>query len=230
MIAPNEIEARDEVLALGAVSRETEHNAKDLDAYVELLTRWQAKINLVAPATLGEIWRRHILDSAQILSLAPSDARIWVDLGSGAGLPGMVLAILLKDRSGAEVHLVESDRRKSIFLSEAARITNAPAKVHLGRLEQVLPRLADDVPVVDVVTARALAPLPKLVDWVHPHIEKGALGLFPKGKDHVRELTDAAKYRSIQFSIVPSRTDPAGAIICATAAAQAASKTGGATA
>ncbi len=128
------------------VSRET---LERLDAYVGLLAAWNRRINLVGASTLGDPWRRHILDSAQLLPHVPRQARVLVDLGSGAGLPGLILSIL----GVPEVHLVESDQRKAAFLFEAARITGAACKIHPVRAEK-MPRLA-----ADVVTARALARL-----------------------------------------------------------------------
>ena len=131
------------------VSRET---IERLEVYVALLRRWQPAQNLVSPKTLDQIWRRHIADSAQLMAMFPSVLR-WADLGSGAGLPGMVTAILLAGRAGAAVHLVESNQRKCAFLRTAIRETGAPAVVHEGRIESVLKQWREPV---DYVSARAL--------------------------------------------------------------------------
>ena len=160
---------------IGPVSRETE-NA--LALYLDRLRDWQRIKNLVGPATLAEPWVRHIADSAQLLPLA-SHALRWADLGSGAGFPGLVIAILLAGRAGAEVHLIESNARKCAFLREVARLTGAPARVHAGRIEDVLPELA---PALDVVCSRALASPAQLVALTRLALDCGATGLFLTGK------------------------------------------------
>jgi 16S rRNA (guanine527-N7)-methyltransferase len=180
-----------------------------LDRFVDLLLRWREKTNLVARSTIPTLWTRHIADSLQLLDLA-SDARIWVDLGSGAGFPGLAIACALVDRPDARVHLVESNTKKAAFLREAVRITTAPAVVHPGRIEGVVPRLSGTV---DVVTARALAPLKTLLDQSVSLLNAGALGLFPKGQDVAAELTEAAKYWTINVNRVPSRTDSKARIV-----------------
>src|SRR5467141_3668369 len=139
-------------LALTPVSRETESR---LDRYVELLQEWQAKTNLVAPSTLPNLWTRHISDSLQLLTLAPS-AKIWVDLGSGGGFPGVVLACALAGTSGATVHLVDRNAKKAAFLREALRVTNSPGTVHLTDIGDSVDRITG---LVDCITARAVAPL-----------------------------------------------------------------------
>lgn len=189
------------------VSRET---FERLALLVELLTKWQRTINLVAPATLPQVWRRHIADSLQVVELAPPTARIWVDLGSGGGFPGLVVAAVLADREGAQVHLVESDTRKAAFLREASRLARLPVEVHAQRIEKVASGLAAGC---DVVSARALAPLPKLLDLAAPFLAAGALGVFLKGKDATRELTDAAKGWTLEVELAPSHTDPDGRIV-----------------
>jgi len=193
-------------LALTPVSRETE---KRLDVFVDLLLRGQEKINLVAESTLPLIWTRHIADSLQLLTLAP-DARVWVDLGSGAGFPGVAIACALAGTPGVMVHLIESNGKKAIFLREVVRALGIPAQVHQDRAEKFGESCAE---AVQVVTARALSPLKTLCDQVFPFIQRGALGLFPKGQDVATELTEAAKYWSIQASFVPSVTSPAGSIV-----------------
>ena len=193
-------------LALTPVSRET---LERLEKFVDLLLLGQEKINLVAESTLPLIWTRHISDSLQLLALA-RDARVWVDLGSGAGFPGVTIACALAGTPGAIVHLIESNGKKANFLREVVRAIGIPAQVHQERAEKFGESCAE---AVQVVTARALAPLKTLCDQVFPFIQRGALGLFPKGQDVATELTEAAKYWSIQASFVPSVTNPAGAIV-----------------
>src|SRR3954454_7802252 len=171
-------------LALTPVSRETEAR---LDRYVDLLVQWQAKTNLVAPSTLPNLWTRHIADSLQLLSLAPS-AKVWIDLGSGGGFPGVVLACALAETPRATVHLVERVAKKAAFLREAVRITSAAATVHLAGIGDIVDRIGGGV---DCVTARALAPLHQLVGFAEPFVSDGAKALFLKGQDVEAELTEA---------------------------------------
>jgi 16S rRNA (guanine527-N7)-methyltransferase len=197
---------RERALALMNVSRETE----DLFAhYVALLERWQAIKNLVGPSTLPEVWTRHIADSAQLASLKPKASR-WIDLGSGAGFPGLVTAILVRDRPGAHVVLVESNGRKCAFLREVVRQLDLPARVVAGRIEDVIDPFVGEV---DVVTARALAPLVDLLRLSRKLLTSGAVGLFPKGQDVGDELTDASRYWRIESSTVVSKTDPKARIV-----------------
>lgn len=193
-------------LTLTPVSRETE---KRLDKFVDTLLLWQRTTNLVASSTLGAIWTRHIADSLQLMPLAPA-AKIWVDLGSGGGFPGLPIACALAGEPGAKVHLVESNAKKAAFLREAVRITGAPAQVHPVRAENFGDSFAEPV---HAVTARALAPLKTLCGQAFPFIARGAVGLFPKGQDVDAELTEAAKYWSIQATKVPSKTSPDGCIV-----------------
>ncbi len=181
----------------------------DLVIYEGLLRKWQKTINLVAPGTLPDLWSRHFADSAQLFDLAPADCLNWVDLGSGGGFPGLVIAILMKQRPGGLVQLVESDSRKAAFLRTVSRETAAPVTVHAERIEKALPNLS----VPAVISARALAPMVQLLEWTAPLIEKGAIGLFLKGQDVDRELTEISKYSSLQLSKVPSRTDSRASII-----------------
>lgn len=197
---------RARALKLTPVSRETEQR---LDAFVDLLLQWQQRMNLVASSTLPHIWTRHIADSLQLIDLAP-DARVWVDLGSGGGFPGVPIACALADKPGATVHLVESVGKKANFLREAVRVIRLPAQVHQMRAEKFGESCAEPV---EVVTARALASLKTLCKQAFPLIAKGALGLFPKGKDIAAELTDSAKYWNVETTKVPSRTSPTGTII-----------------
>ncbi len=196
---------RARVLAEHDVSRET---AAALDIYVQQLTRWQSVKNLVGPATLGEVWHRHIADALQLLTLAP-DARIWVDLGSGAGIPGLILAIAGRVRSGLEVRLVESNARKCAFLTETARLTGAPVTVHNARIESVIGGFAG----ADIVCARALAPLAQLLAWTEPLLKTGTTGLFPKGRDAAAELTEADREWTFARDLIPSRTDSQARIV-----------------
>ncbi|MGI9416628.1 MAG: 16S rRNA (guanine(527)-N(7))-methyltransferase RsmG [Geminicoccaceae bacterium] len=182
------------------VSRET---LSRVEAYLALLERWQKAINLVGRGTLADPWRRHILDSAQLLPHLPSEPADLYDLGSGAGLPGLVLAIM--GRSG--VHLVESDRRKVQFLREACRILDLPVEVHADRIESLPDGSAD------VVTSRALAPLPRLIGLAAPLLRPNAVCLFLKGRSQSDELTQARKCWRIKTQSIPSLTDPSGSLL-----------------
>ena len=193
-------------LALTPVSRETEQR---LDRYVALLLEWQAKTNLVAPSTLLHLWTRHISDSLQLLDLAP-DAKIWVDLGSGGGFPGVVLACALAERPGAEVHLVERIAKKAAFLREAIRVTGAPGIVHLSEIGDIVEKWSGGV---DCVTARALAPLHQLIGFAEPLVKRGAKALFLKGQDVEAELTESTKYWKIEPKLYSSRTGGQGWIV-----------------
>lgn len=173
------------------------------------LERWQVAKNLVSSATLADVWTRHIADSLQLFALAPEAAR-WLDLGSGGGFPGLVIGICLAERSGGHIHLVESNSRKCAFLRHAARLTGAPVTVHAARIDDVI---GDFTGRVDVVTARALAPLPQLLDWCKDLLRTGTLGLFPKGQHLDAELTDSSRYWKIQASTVSSVTDGAARIL-----------------
>lgn len=181
------------------VSRETREKLELLERE---LRRWQAIKNLVGPATLDHIWDRHIVDSLQLLDLAPQ-AKTWVDLGSGAGFPGLVLAIAGQER-GLAVHLVESNSRKCAFLRHIARVTGVSAAIHEARLETVIPGFVGKA---DVVSARALAALTQLLEWTEPMLKAGTIGLFPKGRDAESELTEARKRWTFEADILPSRTD-----------------------
>ena len=197
---------RERALALTPVSRET---SARLDRLVALLLAWQEHTNLIARSTMPVVWTRHIADSLQLLDLAPQ-AKVWADLGSGAGFPGIVIACALADTKSAEVHLVESIGKKATFLREAVQVTGAPAVVHAMRIEDFVDKAPESI---DVVTARALAPLPKLLPLAYPLLTKGALGLFPKGQDVASELTEAAKYWKIQSELAGSRTDERAQIL-----------------
>jgi len=203
---------RAKALALTPVSRET---TARLDQFVAVLMAWQQHTNLIAASTESTLWTRHIADSLQLLALAPA-ARIWVDLGSGGGFPGLILACALADLPEdrkAQVLLIESNTKKAAFLREAARITGAPAEIHMERIADFVRHAP---PRIDIVTARALAPLPKLLVEAYPLLKTGAKGLFPKGQDVAAELTEASKCWTIQSSLVPSRTDSRSGIIVVT--------------
>jgi 16S rRNA (guanine527-N7)-methyltransferase len=206
VVRPDLATDRATALALVAVSRETEAR---LDRFVEVLTAWQQHTNLIAASTEPTLWTRHIADSLQLTALAPQ-SRIWVDLGSGGGFPGLVIACALADTPGAQVHLVESSTKKAAFLREAAQTIAAPAVVHAVRIEDFV---ADAPDSIDVVTARALAPLAKLLTAAYPLLKRGAVGLFPKGQDVGAELTEAAKCWNIQAALAPSLTNPTSRIV-----------------
>ena len=185
-----------------------------LALYADLLVRWQTTINLVAPSTLPNLWSRHIGDCLQVQAAVP-DARRWVDLGTGGGFPGLVTAILLAETNGAEVHLVESDKRKAAFLRTVSRETGAPARIHAQRIEAFV--ALHDGP-VDAVSARALAPLPQLVVWSEKFLLTGAVGVFPKGQQVAAELTAVQRDNRFRIESRPSRTRDNSSLVIVTAA------------
>jgi 16S rRNA (guanine527-N7)-methyltransferase len=197
---------RERALALTPVSRETSGR---LDRLVELLIDWQQRMNLVASSTIPVLWTRHVADSLQLIALVPK-ARIWADLGSGAGFPGLVIACALAETEGARMHLVESNGKKVAFLREALRVTGAPAEVHAVRVGDFVDNSLEPI---DVVTARALAPLPELLTMAYPLLKRGTVGVFPKGQNVGFELTEAAKCWNIQFRLSQSLTDARGQIV-----------------
>ena len=192
------------LLAPFGVSRES---FERLRQYVELLLSWQQRINLIGPSTVDTIWERHILDSVQLLPLFSESPKTIAELGSGAGLPGLVVAIA----GNYEAHLYESNGKKAAFLREAIRLTGARAHVHVVRLETLASIKV--LPVVDFVVARALAPLPLLLDFAEPFLTKGARALFHKGQDVDIELTAATKYWKLNFSKHTSICDSRGVIL-----------------
>ncbi len=198
---------RERALGLTPVSRET---LARLDRFVGLLLDEQRKTNLISNASVPTLWTRHIADSLQLLDLAPN-AKFWVDLGSGAGFPGLVLACALAETPSAEVHLVESTKKKAEFLIRAASLIGVPVTVHAVRIEDFVQSFAGKL---DAVVARALAPLDKLLGLARPLLEKGAQGLFPKGQDVEHELTEAARYWKFEPRLVPSKTHPQSRIVC----------------
>ena len=188
------------------VSRET---AERLQIYVDHLRRWQGMMNLVSPTTLPLIWTRHIADSLQIYDLSP-ESRIWVDLGSGGGFPGLVTAIRLAECGEGKVILIESDKRKCSFLREVIRATGARAEVRCGRIEKELGEVAQPI---DAFSARALAALPVLLAYVSPYLEQGAKAFFLKGKDVVKELTEVSDLSKYSYKIMPSKADAEGSVL-----------------
>ncbi len=199
-------EDRARALALTPVSHET---LARLDRYVELLLAFQTHTNLIAPSTVPTLWTRHVADSLQLLDLAPG-ATTWIDLGSGGGFPGIVLACALAERPGATVHLVESTKKKATFLQETARQLAIPAEIHPVRIEDFVKNYPG---AADVVTARALAPLQMLLTLAGPLLGKGAQGLFLKGQDIASELTEASKYWTLDAELIPSKTHPDARIV-----------------
>lgn len=177
----------------------------DLERYQAILADWNTRMNLVGPSAMFDFWQRHAFDSAQLLGLAPR-ARVWADLGSGAGLPGVILAIFLKGQNGARVHLIESMAKRCRFLTEVVSALGLPAEVHHRRAE------SDGLP-VDAVTARALAPLPKLLEYGWPYLRRGAVGLFLKGQDVDVELTDATRCWKFKLDQHPSLSGTDGRIL-----------------
>lgn len=189
----------------GPVSRETESK---LIRYGELLERWTKTSNLVAPSTLVNLWDRHILDSAQLVALKPQAGR-WLDLGSGGGLPGLVLAILLADKPGSHVGLVESNAKKAAFLHMAVAELGLPATVHRMRIEDAYPTAAQP----EIVTARALTALTDLLGLSKPWLDNGAVGLFHKGRDFVGELVKSRDHWAFDLIEHTSAVDPESRIL-----------------
>jgi len=206
----------DRARALALVPLAPEAEAR-LALYVDLLARWRTATNLISEASFAEVWTRHIADSAQLLALAPH-ARSWVDMGSGAGFPGMVIAIQLADVPGARVHCIESDRRKCAFLREVARAVGAPAEIHAARIESIDP---DALAPVDAVAARALAPLPRLIEFARVWIAHGAVALFPRGRSAQAQLETLSATPDLAIDFVASKLDPEAAILRVRSASKA---------
>ena len=197
--------ADSEIPAWLNVSRET---LERLFAFCALVEKWNPAINLVSKAGMVEIWGRHVIDSAQLIKQIPTQSRRWGDLGSGGGFPGMILAILGKElHPQAVVILVESDRRKSVFLSEAARLLGISVTIKTQRIGDLEPLQ------VDVLTARALAPLSNLCGYAHRHLNPKGVAIFPKGAAAAREIEDAKKQWQFNYDATPSYTDPAATVL-----------------
>jgi 16S rRNA (guanine527-N7)-methyltransferase len=189
------------------VSRET---IAKLTRYAEVLHAWQLRLNLVAQSTLDQVWDRHFADSAQLLRLAP-EAKVWLDLGSGAGFPGLVIAILRANHANFVMHLVESTAKKCAFLAEVARATEAPVEIHCMRVEEL--DRSDTILRPEVVTARALAPLPRLLELASPWLGRDARGLFLKGRGVEKELLAAERHLHFKAELHPSLTSADSAIV-----------------
>ena len=209
MAAPEQrFECAEDLLHIDNVSRES---LPGLEAYVDLLVRWQASINLIGPATVDDIWHRHVADSLQLLKHVPEDTASVLDMGSGAGLPGLVLALARPAGSAFTVHLIESNAKKCAFLREAVRLTNAPAQIHASRIESLDSDALQDSETV--VTSRALAPLRELLEYARKPLENGATALFLKGRDIDRELTEADKYWKVDAVRIESLTQREACIL-----------------
>lgn len=194
------------------VSRET---LRRLELYANLLRQWQAKINLVASSTIDDLWHRHMADSAQLVPLAPLGPLHWLDLGSGGGFPGLVVGLLLAERGGCRLTLFESDARKCAFLREVVRQTGLGALVAVdivtGRIETVAN--TTKVGIVEVISARALAPLDRLLGWCRPYFGPSTVALLSKGRDFQTELEAARAVWSFETTLSPSLTQNDGRIV-----------------
>lgn len=179
-----------------------------LTAYRDLLYKWQAKTNLVSPATLPEFWERHVADSLQLVSIKP-EVRSWTDLGSGGGFPGLVIAAAIAGERPASVRLIESNQKKSAFLRQAASRMGVPASVFNTRIESA----TEQITAAEVITARALAPLVRLLDWTGACLTGSRTALFMKGRDFRREIEDCRGDWKFDLVEHPSRIDPAGCIL-----------------
>jgi 16S rRNA (guanine527-N7)-methyltransferase len=192
--------------AFSKASGATDAQMADLEAYRALLSDWSGRMNLVGPSAMDAFWSRHAWDSAQLKFSAP-EAQVWADVGSGAGFPGVVLAILMKSRPDATIHLIESMLKRCRFLNEVSQRLELPAVVHNARAEAL------DLKGVEVVTARACAPLDRLLEFCWPLLSKGAVGLFLKGKTADEEMLEARKHWRFKASTTPSRSDQSGVIL-----------------
>ncbi len=187
----------------------TSEQIASLEVYAALLRKWQQAMNLVARDSLQTLWRRHFADSAQLLPFIPPGSAC-LDFGAGAGFPGLVVAILAAD-AGTHVHLVESNARKCAFLREVARQTGTPVEIHNARVEDITDR--GTVAHIDVVMARGVAPLTKLLEWSHPFFRSGTLGLFLKGRRANEEIALAREAWTFEARTHPSATEPDGKVL-----------------
>ena len=187
------------------VSRET---LDRLRVYATLLEKWNPKINLVAKSTIADVWNRHMADSAQLWALAPIEAKTWLDIGSGAGFPGLVIAAIAAEKSPElKVTLVESDQRKSVFLRTAARAMGLSVQVITDRIETLAPQNAD------ILSARALSSLTQLLEFAEKHRKHGGVCLFPKGARVDSELTESSTCWHMSYETFPSVTDTDAVIL-----------------
>lgn len=205
---PAKIDGPKAFQAAFGVSHET---LAKFETYADLLKRWQKTINLVAPSTVNDVWNRHFADSAQLFEHAPKDGGHWLDVGSGAGFPGLVLAIMGSERGGMRHTFIESDTRKCAFLREVARATGTAVEIVTARIE--LPETTAKVREVNCVTARALAPMPRLASWVAPYFGVSTVGLFLKGRDVASELDEARQAWNFECQLIPSVTDGEARIV-----------------
>ena len=179
-----------------------------IEQFIELVLKWNSAINLVGRSTALQIWERHVLDSVQIFKCAAPDQRVWLDLGSGGGFPGIVIAILADEFfPHLRVHLVESDKRKAVFLSESGRQLGLKLTVHANRIQDLAPQQAD------VVSARALAPLDDLCAYAMPHLKSNGMCAFPKGASAQEEIETARKKWCFDIDQVPSITDSRASVL-----------------
>ena len=207
-MALSRVDTPDEFQARFGISRATREK---LETYEALLKRWQKTINLVAPSTLDEIWHRHFADSAQLWQFRAPGARTWLDLGSGSGFPGLVLAIMAAETGGTRHILVESDSRKAAFLREVAREARVAVDILCMRIENA--ETHAKVGVADCVTVRALAPLSRLVEIAAPYFASSTLGLFLKGSDVAAGIEKAAQDWQFAFELIPSVTEEGGRVV-----------------
>lgn len=206
MLKPEDTEAiRARLSEIHPVSRETMGR---LTIYRDLLVKWQAKTNLVSPATLPDFWERHVADSLQLVALKPG-ALSWTDLGSGGGFPGLVVAAVLAEKPGAVNRLVESNQKKCAFLRQAATRMSVPVEVFCCRIESA----AEQIVAAEVVTARALAPLTRLLEWTGKSLTGNRVALFMKGRAFRREIEDSRGDWKFDLVEHPGRIDPAGCVL-----------------
>ena len=195
----------DPIAAFRAQTQATDQQIADLTAFLVMLTKANEVMNLVGPDTIPDFWNRHAWDSAQLLAIEPH-ALTWADLGAGAGFPGVVLSIMLKGRPGAHVWLIDSLGKRCRFLQQVVGALDLPATVINGRAEAQTIK-------VDVVTARAVAPMEKLLAYAQPYFQRGAQGLFLKGEKAEVELNEAAKVWQFEAELSESQSDPRGRIV-----------------
>jgi 16S rRNA (guanine527-N7)-methyltransferase len=206
-VPPRTIRGPQDFAEVFKVPRETIHR---LILYADLLAEWQARHNLISTKSLDQVWDRHFADSAQLLRLAP-DAKVWLDLGSGAGFPGLVIAILQANHARFSMHLVEATAKKCAFLAEVARVTEAPVEIHCMRIEELKRSARSLKP--EIVCARALAPMPRLFELAAPWFGPKTRGLFLKGRDAKTEIEAAKRHWTFSYELHPSLTASESAIV-----------------